>query len=235
MPRRSPSRSAEVVRAVAEPNPRRFSMKNDVVRLLPGLVPDGLTAIRRAQQQDFSKVEIKAIPVAGNVYMLEGAGGNIGVSVGSDGVLIVDDQFAPLADKIRAALKGIGRRQAQVRPQHPLARRPHRRQRRPSAARRRSSPRRTCASGCSAEQHVMRQHHRRRRRAEALPVITFDESLSVHFNGEEINVDPLPARPHRRRQRHLLHRLERGPHGRRLLQRPLPVRRPGRAAAASRG
>src|SRR5215210_1812038 len=59
-------------------------------------------------QQDFAKVEMKATRVAGNVYMLEGAGGNIGVSVGADGLLIVDDQFAPLADKIRAALKSIG-------------------------------------------------------------------------------------------------------------------------------
>ena len=40
--------------------------------------------------------------------MLYGAGGNIGVSVGEDGILIVDDQYAPLADKIRAALKGLG-------------------------------------------------------------------------------------------------------------------------------
>src|SRR5216684_534030 len=58
-------------------------------------------------QQDFSKVEIKVSKVAGSVYMLEGSGGNIGVSVGDDGIVIVDDQFAPLAPKIRAALKGI--------------------------------------------------------------------------------------------------------------------------------
>jgi cyclase len=58
-------------------------------------------------QQDFSKVEIKATKVAGNVYMLEGSGGNIGVSVGDDGIVIVDDQFAPLAPKIKAALKEI--------------------------------------------------------------------------------------------------------------------------------
>jgi cyclase len=59
------------------------------------------------QQDDFSKVEIKVQKVAGTVYMLEGAGGNIGVSVGEDGIVIVDDQFAPLAPKIRQALKGI--------------------------------------------------------------------------------------------------------------------------------
>jgi cyclase len=67
-----------------------------------------LVAAAAAQQQpDFSKVEIKVTKVAGTVYMLQGYGGNIGVSVGEDGILIVDDQFAPLAEKIRAALKGI--------------------------------------------------------------------------------------------------------------------------------
>jgi cyclase len=60
-----------------------------------------------AQDRDFEKVQIKVHPVAGSVYMLEGEGGNIGVSVGDDGIVIVDDQFAPLAPKIKAALKGI--------------------------------------------------------------------------------------------------------------------------------
>src|SRR3954471_23036884 len=58
-------------------------------------------------QQDFSKVEVKATHVAGNIYMLTGSGGNIGVSAGPDGLLIVDDQFAPLAEKIEQALKEI--------------------------------------------------------------------------------------------------------------------------------
>src|SRR5687767_9838198 len=59
-------------------------------------------------QTDWSKVEVKVHKVNGNVYLLEGAGGNIGVSVGPDGILIVDDQYAPLADKIKAALKTLG-------------------------------------------------------------------------------------------------------------------------------
>src|ERR1043166_852439 len=58
-------------------------------------------------QQDFSKVEIKVTRVSGNIYMLEGAGGNIAASVGDDGIVIVDDQFAPLAEKIQAALEHI--------------------------------------------------------------------------------------------------------------------------------
>src|ERR1700682_2696475 len=69
----------------------------------------GVTAVAAlgGQEQDFSKVQIKATKVSGNIYMLEGAGGNIAASIGDDGIVIVDDQFAPLADKIQASLKGI--------------------------------------------------------------------------------------------------------------------------------
>jgi len=57
-----------------------------------------------AQPQDFSRVEIETVPVADGVYMLVGEGGNIGVSAGEDGVFLIDDQFAPLTWKIRAAI-----------------------------------------------------------------------------------------------------------------------------------
>src|ERR1700736_1696250 len=60
------------------------------------------------QEQDFSKVQIKATKVSGNIYMLEGAGGNIAASIGEDGIVIVDDQFAPLAGGIQASLKSRG-------------------------------------------------------------------------------------------------------------------------------
>src|SRR5579871_5237743 len=61
-----------------------------------------------AQERDFSKVEIKVTKVGGSVYMLESDdAGNIAASVGEDGIVIVDDQYAPLADKIRAALKSV--------------------------------------------------------------------------------------------------------------------------------
>src|SRR5262245_24141214 len=60
-----------------------------------------------AQMPDYSKVEIEATKVAGNVWMLKGAGGNIAVTAGEDGVAIVDDQFAPLSPKIHAAIATI--------------------------------------------------------------------------------------------------------------------------------
>ena len=59
------------------------------------------------QQPDYSKVEIKVQKIAGSVYMLQGMGGNIGASVGDDGIVVIDDEFLPLADKIEAALKSI--------------------------------------------------------------------------------------------------------------------------------
>src|SRR5215831_7248122 len=58
-------------------------------------------------QQDFSKVEIKTNKVTSNFYTLDGQGGTIGVLVGPDGVFQVDGQFAPLSEKIAAAIRQI--------------------------------------------------------------------------------------------------------------------------------
>jgi len=57
--------------------------------------------------QDFSDVVIETTAVSGNVHMLKGAGGNLAISSGEDGVILVDDQFAPLTDKIRAAIAEV--------------------------------------------------------------------------------------------------------------------------------
>jgi cyclase len=61
-----------------------------------------------AAQQDMSKVEIKAQQLAPGVAVLFGSGGNIGVSYGEDGTILIDDQFAPLTQKIQAAVAGLG-------------------------------------------------------------------------------------------------------------------------------
>ncbi|MEA3261916.1 MAG: MBL fold metallo-hydrolase [Pseudomonadota bacterium] len=61
-----------------------------------------------AQTPDFSKVEIKSEVVAPGVAVLFGAGGNIGLSYGEDGSVLIDDQFAPLTDKIVAAVAAVG-------------------------------------------------------------------------------------------------------------------------------
>lgn len=56
------------------------------------------------QAQDFDAIQISTTPVRGGVYMLQGSGGNIGLSIGEDGTFIIDDQFAPLTEKIEAAI-----------------------------------------------------------------------------------------------------------------------------------
>jgi len=61
-----------------------------------------------AAQVNYDTVQVRTLKVGDGVYMLQGAGGNIGVSVGSDGVILVDDQFAPLSDKIKAAVAALG-------------------------------------------------------------------------------------------------------------------------------
>ena len=146
----------------------------------------------RTFAQDFSKVEIKATKVAGNVYMLEGSGGNIGVSVGPDGILIVDDQFAPLADKIKAALKTLAEGKLKFvlnthyhgdhtggniafGPEAPIIAQTNVRKRLSEEQKSKMFNRTTPASP-----------------KEALPVITFDNAVSVFFNGEEIKVIHFP-------------------------------------------
>jgi glyoxylase-like metal-dependent hydrolase (beta-lactamase superfamily II) len=75
------------------------------------LVATGMLAagVAAAQQPDFSKVEITTTDLGNNTYLLEGQGGNITVAVGSDGIIVVDSQFAPLHEKIKAALAKISR------------------------------------------------------------------------------------------------------------------------------
>lgn len=60
-----------------------------------------------AFSQRFDDVKITTIPVTDQIYMLTGAGGNIGLSIGDDGVFIIDDQFAPLTEKINTAIKSL--------------------------------------------------------------------------------------------------------------------------------
>jgi cyclase len=64
------------------------------------------TAIAQ-QNVDFSKVEIKTTDLGNKTYMLQGQGGNITVAVGTDGIIMVDSEFAPLHDKIKAAIEKI--------------------------------------------------------------------------------------------------------------------------------
>ena len=146
----------------------------------------------RAQGDDFSKVEIKPIKVAGAIWMLQGAGGNIGVSAGPDGLLIVDDQFLPLADKIKAALKGIS-------PEGKLAfvvnthwHGDH------TGGNRAFGKTATIIAQSNVRKRLATPQDRGGRMSEAspkeaLPVVTFEDGVTIWFNGEEIQVVHVPS------------------------------------------
>ena len=150
-------------------------------------------ALVAVQQRDFSKVEIKTLAVRGNVHMLEGSGGNIGVSSGEDGVLIVDSQFAPLADKIKAALKTLH----PDKPRFLLNTHHHGDH---TGGNRVFGSELTIIAHRNVRQRLMNEQKRGEQVTppepkEAWPVITLDQVLSLHFNGEEIKVTHLPSGP----------------------------------------
>jgi len=147
----------------------------------------------QAPQPDFSKVEIKTTKIANNFYTLEGQGGTIGVLAGPDGVLMVDSQFAPLTDKIVAAIKQIsdGRIRflinTHVHGDHTggnenLAKLGVAIFARENLRNRlmKPNPGANGAPGVPAP-------------AAALPIVTYDAPITFHMNGEEVRAIPVPA------------------------------------------
>lgn len=130
----------------------------------------------------FANVRIEAQHLAGSVHMLTGAGGNIGVSVGKDGTLIVDDQFAPLAAKISAALGELGGDQ----PKLVLNTHYH-------GDHTGSNPEFGRTGTIIAHDNVrVRLLDEDNFPRSGLPLVTFGNSINIHFNDEEIEVAHLP-------------------------------------------
>jgi glyoxylase-like metal-dependent hydrolase (beta-lactamase superfamily II) len=148
---------------------------------------------QQQQRPDFSKVEIKTIPLADNFYALEGQGGTISVLTGPDGVLLVDSQFAPLTEKLVAAIRQVSDKpirflvNTHVHGDHVggnenfaklgaviFARQQLReRLRHPLPA----------ADGTLGKPAV----------AEALPVVTYDDPVTIHLDGENVRLLPIRA------------------------------------------
>ena len=159
----------------------------------------GLGASVEGQNQDFSKVQIKVTKVSGNIYMLEGEGGNIAASVGEDGVVIVDDQYAPLAEKIQGALKDLKVTDKPVRlvinthyhGDHTGGNEPFANTGSTVIAqdnvRKRLQTGGTAGNGGSIKMEVKPAPKG------ALPVITFEHDVTVHLNGEDIRALHFPA------------------------------------------
>jgi len=151
------------------------------------------------QGQDFSKVQIKATKVSGNIYMLEGAGGNIAASIGEDGIVIVDDQFAPLADKIQASLKSLGITDKPVRfvinthyhGDHTGGNAPFANS--GSTVIAQDNVRKRMATGGTAGNGGTIHMENKPAEKAALPIITFEHDVTVHLNGEDIRALHFPA------------------------------------------
>lgn len=148
-----------------------------------------LSAGSAAAQQDAEEVEIRTVPVADGIHVLMGRGGNIGVSTGEDGPLLIDDQYAPLTPKIRAAVRALqdepvrfvvnthwhadhtggnenfGRAGAVIVAHHNVRRR--------------------LAEGMD---HELLDRTIPPAPEEALPVVTFGEDLDLHWNGDTLEV-----------------------------------------------
>ena len=129
----------------------------------------------------FADVEIKAIPVADGISMLEGAGGNIAVSVGPDGVLMVDDQFAPLSERIAAAIDQLGGGL----PVFVINTHYH-------GDHVGGNPFFAGAGTILAQDNVRRRLLGGDAPADGLPTITFRDRLRLFFNGDEVVVAHLP-------------------------------------------
>jgi len=163
------------------------------------LIPTAAFAAWGGQAPDFSKVQIKATKVSGNVYMLEGAGGNIGASIGEDGIVIVDDQFAPLAEKIQAALKSLGITDKPVRfvinthyhGDHTGGNAPFRNA--GSTVIAQDNVRERLESGGTAGNGGSVRMENKPAEKAALPIITFEHDVTVHLNGEDIRALHFPS------------------------------------------
>ena len=149
-----------------------------------------------AQDEDFSKVQMKVTKVSGNVYMLEGAGGNIGALIGEDGIVIVDDQFAPLADKIRAALKGVIDRPVRFvinthwHGDHTGGNEIFNQT---STVIAQENVRKKLENGGVAGNGGAIHFEEKPAPAGALPIITFEHDITIHLNGENIRALHYPS------------------------------------------
>ncbi len=151
------------------------------ITIFPALAAALMLALPAAAQRDFSDVEIIAHHVAGNVHYLQGAGGNIGLSLGEDGVVMIDDQFAPLTERIVAAIAELN--DGDIR--FVINTHMH-------------------GDHTGGNENlgrmgidILARDEVRLRLAEqssglALPILTYDGNITIHLNGEEVHVFAVP-------------------------------------------
>lgn len=170
-------------------------MKITLAYIVNFLIIFSLSLSQKIHARDMSGIELKTTHVQGNIYMLEGAngfaGGNIGVSTGDDGILIVDDQFTEMSDKILRALSNIHSGELRF------------------VLNTHWHGDHTGGNALFSNQATVISHDNVRNRLmvdqnnffsstpaqpeAAWPVITFDHSLTIHFNNETVKVLHFPS------------------------------------------
>lgn len=142
-----------------------------------------LTFIFSATADRFADIEITVEPVSGQVYMLKGPGGNIGVLATAKGLLLVDDKFAPLAEKIEKAMKGIVDQELKY------------------VVNTHYHGDHTGSNNYFSHQAPIFAHANVRKRLvsnkklseEALPVVTFEQGVTIHLEKEIVQLTHLPS------------------------------------------
>jgi cyclase len=142
-----------------------------------------LSSARAAEPDRFADVTIKSSPVGGSVHMLTGAGGNMAVSIGKDGTLLVDDEFAPLAQRIQSAIDALGGSAPKI------------------VLNTHFHDDHVGGNASFGERGVIIANEQVRYRLvndaalprAALPIVTYSDRIRVQFNDDEIDVIHLPA------------------------------------------
>ncbi len=146
------------------------------------LLTGPLSLANAAEPDRFKDVSVKSSPVGGSVHMLTGAGGNMAVSIGKDGTLLVDDDFAALAARVQSAIAEIGGSQPKI------------------VLNTHFHADHTGGNALFGERGVIIANEQVRYRLlndpalprSALPVVTYADRLRVQFNDDEIDVIHLP-------------------------------------------
>ena len=148
-----------------------------------------LIVTRVSAQQNFDTVKIRPVLVKEHIYMLKGSGGNIGLLTGKDGNLLIDDQFAPLSEKIRAAVQSLDKGPIKYLINTHL----HGDHTGGNENFRKDGV--TIFAQVHVRDRMMKEQYNAVRKTtippsnpDALPVVTFEDHISLHINGEDLDV-----------------------------------------------
>lgn len=162
--------------------------------IIRGAMLAAFLAAGSAQAQDsWDQVQIRTEPLSGNIHIIYGAGGNIGVSAGEDGVFIVDDQFAPLTERLKTTIAGISDKPIRY------VINTHFHYDHTGGNEKLGSSGTVVVAHDNVRQRLSAgsfikafTHTEAPQTGPALPVVTFSEEMSLHLNGEDARIIHIP-------------------------------------------